>query len=251
MSRKAFLFFCFLFPFIPIFASAQVVINEIAWMGSAVKSVEERQWWRYEWIELYNPADAAIPLDGWKIELWRETLEFETILQGTVGAQGYFLAGASDRISGVDFQWRSLAGKLANAGQRVVFKDAGGNVVEEIDARGGWFAGANDTKVTMERRFPQRPANDPDNWGSSQNTGGTPKMQNSVFGTERFGTLSPAISAIEISKKEPFWFSLWDTVTTRVFMRAFGIALVSAAGILALRQHVRPPNEGSYDDRLR
>jgi len=28
----------------------QVVINEIAWMGSPVEGVDVKQWWRYEWI---------------------------------------------------------------------------------------------------------------------------------------------------------------------------------------------------------
>ena len=47
------LFLCFLL--FPVFASAQsVIINEIAWMGVPVDGVDERQWWRYEFLELFN-----------------------------------------------------------------------------------------------------------------------------------------------------------------------------------------------------
>jgi len=35
---------------IPSFVSSQVVINEIAWMGVPIEGVDQRQWWRYEWI---------------------------------------------------------------------------------------------------------------------------------------------------------------------------------------------------------
>ena len=43
-----------LFLAIPSFVSAQVVINEIAWMGTPVEGVDTKQYWRYEWVELYN-----------------------------------------------------------------------------------------------------------------------------------------------------------------------------------------------------
>ena len=41
----------------PSLASAQVIINEIAWMGTPVEGVDEKQWWRYEWIELFNSGE--------------------------------------------------------------------------------------------------------------------------------------------------------------------------------------------------
>jgi len=31
-------------------SARQVIINEIAWMGTPVEGVDEKQWWRYEWV---------------------------------------------------------------------------------------------------------------------------------------------------------------------------------------------------------
>ncbi|MCH8986919.1 hypothetical protein IIA94_01985 [Patescibacteria group bacterium] len=39
-----------LFLTAPLFATAQIIINEIAWMGTPVEGVDEKQWWRYEWV---------------------------------------------------------------------------------------------------------------------------------------------------------------------------------------------------------
>ena len=242
------------FLFVPSLALAQIVINEVAWMGSPVDGVDAKQWWRYEWIELHNPTDAAVRLDGWKIWLHREKLDFEIVLYGTIAAQGYFLVGASDRIPGVDVNYGSLAGKFANTGQRVVLKNASGEVVEDMDAREGWFGGDNDIKLTMERRFPDRPAADSDNWGSSQNTGGTPKVKNSLFGRERFLQLDErsSVTLKNATKRDPVWASLLQVLTDKVFMIALLFALGSAVAILALRRHlVRSPSQdaNSFDAR--
>ena len=229
-----------LLSLVPLGAGAQVVINEIAWMGAPPEGVDAKQGWRYEWIELYNLSDAAVGLNGWRIELYREKLDYEIALYGSIPLQGYFLVGASERIPGVDVNYANLAGKFANTGQRVVLKNARDEIVEDVDAREGWFGGDNDIKVTMERRFPDLAANDPENWGSSRNAGGTPKSQNSLFGKERVLSLSqnPGFSSSDAIKKEPFWSSFFETLTNRIFIRAFLFALVSAAAILVLRQHL-------------
>ena len=46
-----------------------VVINEIAWMGTEIEGVESKNWWRYEWLELYNNTNQDIDLEGWINEL--------------------------------------------------------------------------------------------------------------------------------------------------------------------------------------
>ena len=48
------IFFVILFFTAPFLVAAQVVINEIAWMGTPVEGVDTKQYWRYEWVELYN-----------------------------------------------------------------------------------------------------------------------------------------------------------------------------------------------------
>ena len=46
--------------FLPFFASADVVINEVAWMGTDVHYTDE-------WIELYS--SSAVDLTGWVLSI--------------------------------------------------------------------------------------------------------------------------------------------------------------------------------------
>jgi len=46
---KTILFATLLFA-TPLFVAAQVIINEIAWMGTPVEGVDAKQYWRYEWV---------------------------------------------------------------------------------------------------------------------------------------------------------------------------------------------------------
>ena len=62
-------------------AQASVVINEIAWMGTAASSNDE-------WIELYNTDTVPVELDGW---LLMATDALPTIpLAGIIGPQSFF-----------------------------------------------------------------------------------------------------------------------------------------------------------------
>ncbi|MBI2098619.1 MAG: lamin tail domain-containing protein [Candidatus Wildermuthbacteria bacterium] len=242
---------------LPSVAFGQIIINEIAWMGVPVEGVDAKQEWRYEWIELYNAGEQTVFVQGWRIELYSGPpaggLDFTIVLYGSVPANGYFLVGASDKIPGVNINYATLAGKFKNPGQHVVLKDASGTVVEEIDAGSGWYGGDNDLKLTMERRFPDRPAADEENWGSSKNTGGTPKAQNSLFGKEKFVTLNQnSLAVMDETKKEPVWASFFQAVGDPVFIRAFLVALLFAAVILVLRQYLMrslPRGEDSFDVR--
>lgn len=155
-----------------------VVINEVAWMGTEVEGIESKNWWRYEWLELYNNTNQLISLDGWKVELYRSDLDWSLELKGNISAQGYLLIVASDKIfPNYDLNYSNLGGKLNNNGQRVVLKNAIGTIIDEIDCSSGWFAGDNSTKQTMERKNPLL-ISDLDNWGTSLNPGGTPKTEN-------------------------------------------------------------------------
>ena len=59
LSRKLII----LLILIPVWANAQtILINEIAWMGT-------KEAWQDEWIELYNPNDYAVSIDGWAYSL--------------------------------------------------------------------------------------------------------------------------------------------------------------------------------------
>ena len=248
---KWLVFGAFIFLSAPVGVFAQVMINEVAWMGVPVDGVDEKQWWRYEFLELYNAGEQDVSLQGWKVELRQgEVLEFTILLHGVLPAKEYFLVAASDKILGANVNYATLSGKFKNSGQRVVLKDAAGLVIEEIDAQKGWFAGDNELKLTMERRFFDREAGDSENWGSSQNEGGTPKAQNSLFGKEAFLKLDSVRQTKDLTKKDSLWSSFVQTITNAVFIRAFLVALLSAAGVLLLSRYVRPtrsPSGGSSD----
>jgi hypothetical protein len=163
--------------------SLDVVVNEIAWMGTKIENIESRNWWRYEWLELYNNTQPPISLNGWKIELYRNSLDWDLALKGNVPGQGYFLIVASDKIfSNYDLNYSNLGGKLNNDGQKIILKNANGQIIDEIDCSSGWVNGNNTTKQTMERKNSQLPSI-PQNWQTSQVPGGTPKNKNSLTQT--------------------------------------------------------------------
>jgi len=68
-------------------AQRSVLINEIAWAGTAASSNDE-------WIELYNPGEEEISLDGWHLTAADGTPDIA--LSGAIPAGGYFLLERSD-----------------------------------------------------------------------------------------------------------------------------------------------------------
>jgi hypothetical protein len=148
-----------------------VVINEIAWMGTEVS-------YNDEWIELYNNTNSLIDLGNWKLKAQDGTPEIK--LTGSILQKGFFLLERADdeTIQNITAD-QIYKGALGNSGENLELIDNSGNVIDEVDSSSGWFAGDNTTKQTMERQGPGRSGNDSDNWVTSQEPGGTPKTQNS------------------------------------------------------------------------
>lgn len=216
----------------PIFVSAQPIINEIAWMGSLVEGVDSGQEWRYEWIELFNEGDTIV-LDGWSIELYRDKLDFSIPLSGILYSGEYLVFGASDKITGVDVSYSNLGGKFMNGGQRVVLRNSSG-IVEELNARDGWFAGSNRDKKTMERKDSLRDAGDTGNWGTSLLVGGTPGFENTLYGTYgREVSLSFGESKKDLSRS--------SSINLPLYAAASLTALGSVLTALFLRRRLRFP----------
>ena len=159
------------------------VINEIAWMGTKISDVESKNWWRYEWFELYNNTSQPISIDNWTFELYRQEMDWSLPLHGTIQPNNYFLVVSSDKISpDYDLNYSNLAGKFVNSGQKLILKDGTGNIVDSVDCftPQKWFAGDNNTKQTMERINSQAESNNFQNWAISKNSGGTPRLINSA-----------------------------------------------------------------------
>ncbi len=165
-----------------------VVINEIAWMGTSASSYDE-------WIELYSNTNKDLDLAGWLLVAEDGTPEIE--LEGQIPAGGYFLLERTDETTVSDIEADFIyTGALGNDGEHLKLVDSSGQVVDEIDCLEGWFAGVNDSKHSMERLLPEEDGSSETNWMSNDGETvfgkdaneydilGTPKHQNSVYGAE-------------------------------------------------------------------
>lgn len=204
--------FCALFIANPAISADfhDVIINEIAWMGTDASTADE-------WIELYNTTDSEIDLTGWTLA---STDEEPTIsISDTIPAHGYLLLERTDDNTVSD----SLAdliysGTLSNSGEYLQLKDETGQVIDEVDCSGGWFGGTSTPKASMERVHPETDGSDPGSWGTNDGVtingndadgnpiNGTPKAQNSVhaLSSVRSSPLLPEGCALFCNYPNPF-----------------------------------------------
>jgi len=177
LSRVLIFVLLFLFSSHPTKADSplSVVISEIAWMGTLVS-------YNDEWLELYNNTGSEINLVGWKLSAQDGSPKID--LTGTISAKNFYLLERTDdeTIQGVSSD-QIYTGAMGNSGESFGLYDGSGNLIDSVICGSGWFSGDNSTKQTMERKNPQIPGDENDNWQSSQNPGGTPKAQNSVSPT--------------------------------------------------------------------
>jgi cytosine/adenosine deaminase-related metal-dependent hydrolase len=143
-------------------SARQVVLNEIAWMGTLTSANDE-------WMELRNNTPNAISLAGWTLRAADGTPS--VILSGTIPAGGYFLLERTDdnSVPGVAAD-QIYTGALGNAGELLSLRD---NTSALQDAVSAWYAGNNTTKETMQRVDPTLPGDQASNWTNGP-VGGTP-----------------------------------------------------------------------------
>lgn len=166
--------------------TGDVVVNEVAWMGTAADSSDE-------WIELKNNTAQDIDLNGWSLKAADGTPSI--VLSGSISVNGFYLLERTDDATVSDIPADLIyAGALENSGERLILDDEVGKCIDEIDASTGWFAGqASPDYLTMERANPSGSGNEPTNWRSnapaiaqngmdadSNPLNGTPKAQNSA-----------------------------------------------------------------------
>ena len=183
------------------------MINEVAWMGT-------KEQWQNEWIELYNPTDSPVALDGWMLKSKEGTPEIA--LSGTIGAKSYFLLERTDDTTIPEISADQIyKGGLNNQGEHLMLLNSFGKVVDEVDCFLGWFSGSNEIKKTMERLDPSSPGSHPDNWKTSQETGGTPRAKNSpqeIRQEKAIGTISA------VSNESNFSFILAIGIAISLFL---------------------------------
>ena len=157
-----------------------VVISEIAWMGTETSAMNE-------WIELYNNTTSTIDITGWTLKSsdTSPNITFSTIIEqkiyrprGSVNfsipREGFYLMERTDDDTVMDIPANYIyTGALNNSGEKLELRDAQGNLIDAVDCADGWLFGDNATKQTMERKNLLLSASS-NNWQTSALPGGTP-----------------------------------------------------------------------------
>lgn len=142
----------FAFMCAPFYVCASgVVINEIAWMGSAPKNGEDSSSASSnEWIELKNIGSGSVDLQGWSLAAQDGTPNI--VLTGVILAGGFFLLERTNdnTVPGITADV-IYTGALSNSGEKLILKDGQGSIIDTVDATSGWPAGLVDTKETMQK----------------------------------------------------------------------------------------------------
>ncbi|MBL7058499.1 lamin tail domain-containing protein [Patescibacteria group bacterium] len=145
-------------------AEPQVIISELAWMGTEISSSDE-------WIELKNNTNGEINLDGWT--LIAQDGSPTVSLTGIVPANGYFLLERTDdeSVPGIIADLIYI-GSLGNTGEVIELRNDNGDIIHSLSTTDTWPAGDNTTKQTMEWNGSA--------WQTSASPLGTPKASNSA-----------------------------------------------------------------------
>ncbi|WP_202709288.1 phospholipase D-like domain-containing protein [Sporosalibacterium faouarense] len=137
-------------------SSREIVISEIAWMGTT-KDYND------EWIELYNTSNNDINLSGWTLKSKDGTPTIE--LKGIIPAKGYFLLERSKDDCIPDLKADLIySGALSNSGESLYLKDRKGKTIDTINS---WIAGNNESKATMDLRNHNSSDSVANDWGTS------------------------------------------------------------------------------------
>jgi len=192
-------------------AAGDVVINEVAWMGTAAHTADE-------WIELYNVTAQGIDLTGWTLK--SADASPNLTLSGSIPAHGFFLLERTNDTTVSDITADQIyTGDLINAGESLTLRDSSAQVIDTANGDGGdWPAGDNTNKSTMERCDPlvaDADANWASNDGITRNgldangapLNGTPKARNSAYVEP-----PPPAADLRATKTGPATASIGDTV---------------------------------------
>jgi hypothetical protein len=126
----------------PSFPTGTLLISEIAWAGTQASSNDE-------WIELWNPGEAAVVLDGWSLT---DDNDIRAPLTGMLSPGGFLLLERTDDGTIVDLSANALyTGSLADGGETLRLLDPSGREIDRVDASQGWPQGDRQDCLSMER----------------------------------------------------------------------------------------------------
>lgn len=163
-------------------ASTDIVINEINYKSSEFFDTED-------WVELYNPAEAAVDISNWKFS-GNSNGEFYQFKSGTkIGPKGYLiLCRDTVKFKSIRTENINTVGNipfgLSSDGETILLKDNNDKVVDEVSYKssGSWPLAANGLGATLALINPLADNSKPENWKASSDAG-TPGKINDVYFT--------------------------------------------------------------------
>ncbi len=147
--------------------SEEILINEIAWMGSEDDA-------NAEWIELKNVSGYDMDLQGFELRSHDKKIKIALTPKILKPGELYLLERDTDDAVPEIAADQIYSGAISNSGGSLKLFGRGCRLVDEVDATGKWPSGNSGTKQTMERRVGIG------GWQTSLNPGGTPRSQNAI-----------------------------------------------------------------------
>lgn len=166
----------------PSFPPLALLISEVAWAGTRASAYDE-------WIELHNPGDQQIDLEGWRLS---DGGDIDIQLHGRIAPFSFFLLERTDDSTIANIAADQVyTGNLSNSGERLELRDPSGLLIDSANQNGGgWPAGEAGLRFSMERlggddragnwaTFPGFGGNGVDADGNP--IGGTPRQPNAIW----------------------------------------------------------------------
>ena len=261
---------CVLFAFLSLAAPAafaasagDVVINELAWMGTTSNTANE-------WIELYNTTGSSISLSGWTLRSTDGTPNIS--LTGSIGAYSYYLLERTDdnSVPGITAD-KTYTGAMGDGGELMELKDGGSTLIDSANQAGAWFAGSTTGRSTMSRIDVNGSGTSSSNWYTASTSygggigNGTPKAANvqggtsddwfDIYFTDHLNTVMPEYGPKAMASA---LIDAIDAATTSIDFAVYGFngsegiiaALIAAKGrSVNVRGVVDSYDSGSYPYR--
>ncbi len=218
----------------PTVSFAQVVINEIAWMGTSASPNGSY----CEWIELYNTKDTEVYIDGWVIKIGTTEKIFSSDTNATlsIGPNSFYLierytpSACPDPVPGVDADWSvSFGNGISNNGTIIILENASGFGVDKVDMSEGWTAGDPVTKDTAQRLSSG-------NWTTAVPT---PKAVNSYSSSDINAGSGSGSSASSLSATSGAAEPTYATAVSKLEVSAGGDRLTSPGSPISFQAEIK------------
>lgn len=191
-----------------------VVISEVAWMGTSTSTANE-------WIELYNTTGSSISLSSWTLKA--TDLTPNITLTGSIGAYSYYLLERTDdnSVPGITAD-KIYTGAMGDGGEELVLRDGSSNVIDTANQSGAWFTGTTTNRATMSRTNVSLSGTSSANWHTAT-TSYTIGM-----GTPKAGNLGTGVGTSDD------WYTLYFTDHLNTVMPDYGPKTIANALITAI-----------------